>query len=224
MFEPELYYMAPLQNSALIRGLGIYSYNDIRKHSVLSKPEWSTYTESIADFAVNRRRHKKKIGKRGLHDYVPLYWATHTPMQYDVTIRDKRLNQDDLVFAVCDAEELLLVDDVRTTDGNAANDRTNVYPYDKALPHLDSEILKCRNPSKYEYSDEYIRKKMAEVLVPKHVDNNMIERMVTRTAAAAKQLERLSMNLAHVLEVEYQIVIDKSSLPPIEVDPELYYR
>lgn len=78
---PNLYYMAPIENAAFIAGFGILSYNTIH-----AKGDLAAIVHTIADPFVNNRRHGRNVAGRSLHDYVPLYWATHTPMQYVLPI------------------------------------------------------------------------------------------------------------------------------------------
>ena len=109
MCRRPLFYMAPMGrrpvgNATHIRMVGILSFNLWQ-----SIPGLSQNSTSIADPCVNSRRHVRQIDGRSLHDFVPFYWATHTPMQYALTVRDKLVSQDKLVFFVFDAEEMASV-------------------------------------------------------------------------------------------------------------------
>ncbi len=171
-----LFYMAPIQNAAPIAALGILSYN--QRHSM---PALDSLTTSIADPFVNARRHGKQIGGRSLHDFVPLYWATHTPMQYVVTVKNGILRENDLVFFSLDAAQVLTLPGVMTTDGNAANDETAFYEGRGALDRLDWRILQTPNC----YSRHYKRRKCAEVLVPDHVPADNLSYIAVRTEEVA---------------------------------------
>lgn len=175
----QLYYMAPMQNAALIALFGILSYN--QRHRV---PAIDKVSVSIADPFVNARRHCRQINGRSLHDFVPLYWATHTPMQYVVTIKNGTLAQDDLVFFVLDAVQVRTLPGVMTADGNAASQETVVYEGVGALQHLDWRIIRTPNC----YSHDYKRRKCAEVLVPDHVPADRISYIAVRTDEVASRL------------------------------------
>jgi hypothetical protein len=175
----ELYYMAPMANAPLIALIGILSYNCVQSNPSLP-------SVSIADPFVNNRRHRIVVAGRPLHDYVPLYWATHTPMQYVITVSAGRLRQEDLVFFVIDAQAVFELDGVLSTDGNAASNESQFFEGDGAMPHLDWQIIRTRNC----YSKEYKRRKCAEVLVPEHVPVTCIRRISVFDEVAALRLQR----------------------------------
>jgi len=168
-----------MQNAASIALLGILSYNQLQR-----LPELDKLSVSIADPFVNRRRHRRQINGRSLHDFVPLYWATHTPMQYVDTVKNGTLPEDDLVFFVLDAGQVLTLPGVMTTDGNAASKETVVCEGLGALLHLDLGII--RTPDCY--SHDWKRRKCAEVLVPDRVPTDKISYIAVRTDEVASQL------------------------------------
>ncbi len=210
MCKRPLYYMAPMGpppagNAALIRVIGIQSYN--QRHKI---PQLDQFVSSIADPSVNQRRHWRQIGERSLHDFVPFYWATHTPMQY-VTMRNKVIPQDDLVFFVCDAEEILELPGIWTSDGNTASDETSVFPGRGAEPLLDWKIINTRDC----YWKEYKRKKCAKVLVPDCVPHELIKRVYVYSDAARAELDRRTDRL--------RTAVATTSIAPVEVCRDLYY-
>lgn len=95
-----LHYMVPIANAPWILAIGILSYNKAQALPHHSVALWSVQ---------NRRKSKIPGTGKQIHDYVPLYFATHTPMQYVVTIpaptkhRIKVLPQDELVIIEVDA-------------------------------------------------------------------------------------------------------------------------
>ena len=82
-----LHYIAPLGTSILIAKDGVVSYNrrkQLESSGTLDQ-RWlhSLGVDSLADPNVQSRRHNKVFSDgRSIHDFVPLYFATHTPMQY----------------------------------------------------------------------------------------------------------------------------------------------
>jgi hypothetical protein len=181
-----LYYMAPLGNAATIAAFGILSYNTIHANGDLD-----AVVQNIADPFVNSRRHRRMIDGRSLHDYVPLYWATHTPMQYVVTFH-QNLPQEQLIFFVLDSDRVLELPRVWTTDGNAASNETTFYEGAGAIEHLDWRVLRTPNC----YSPEYRRKKCAEVLVPDHVSQELITAIHTVDNSVASDFRELLRRLA----------------------------
>lgn len=186
--KKSLYYMAPMNNAPLIVRHGILSHNRLTSNESLRAA-----SVSIADPFVNERRHAICIGDRSLHDYVPLYWATHTPMQYVVTIQRGELTQHDLVFFVLDARRILELPGVWTTDGNAASDKTKFFEGDGALAHLDWKVLSNRCC----FSPDYKRRKCAEVLVPDAVSPHMIAHIAVYNTEARDRLLRGVKKVLH---------------------------
>jgi hypothetical protein len=118
---------------------------------------------SIADPEVNSRLDRRSIDGRPLHEYANLYWVTHTPMQYVQTIP-----QDELVFFVFDADEILQLPGVLTTDGNAACNETQFFEGRGAEPYLDWRILNTPNC----YSREYKRRSAQKSWFPEEYVQN----------------------------------------------------
>jgi len=170
-----LYYMAPMVCAPWIVLYGILSYNKVKPPPPI-RPD----TRSIADPFVNNRRDRKTIDGVSLHDYVPLYWATHTPMQYVVTIKKKRLKEEALIFFVFDSDEVLSLPGVLTTDGNAASDETLFWRGEGALSSIDWKIIDTPNC----YSILYKRKKCAEVLVPNELSPGLIKHVCVVSSEA----------------------------------------
>ena len=172
-----LLYMAPIQNAALIACLGALSYNNVNQNSAPSK-----LSRSIADlFVSDRRRYVHGID---LHDYVPLYWASHTPMQYVVTRRDRILDQSQLVFIRFRTNDILSLPGILTTDGNAASGSTSIHQGTGALDMVDWRIVSTRDC----YSTEYKRKKCAEVLVPDSIRPDLIDSICVYLPAVQARL------------------------------------
>jgi len=155
-----LHYIAPMQNMPSIIVRGIFSYNRVKKIKHINLSIWP----------VQKRRERIMDGtSRPIHDYVPLYFATHTPMQRVLTCKTKRgapkVKQEDLVFIEIDAIKIFLRGGVYFTDGNAASYKTNFYSDIQYLSQLHWDIIRNQKC----YSPEYKRKKSAEVLVPNKV-------------------------------------------------------
>ncbi len=208
-----LYYMAPLQpNAVLIALLGVFSFNQL--HAV---PEIADLTRSIADPFVNGRRHGIPIGSGTLHDFVPLYWAIHTPMQYVVTQRPGVFPQDELVFVVFDSTDILAIPSIWTTDGNAASNDTTPYVGVGALPYLDWKVLETPDC----WSREYKRRKCAEVLVPDQIPASAISEIRVYSDVARRRLT--SKLLAARRQLAASNLTLPLTIPPVIVDASLFY-
>jgi hypothetical protein len=183
-----LYYMSPLCNAGAIANIGVFSHNKAARLG-----ELGIAARSFANPSVNALRSHIPVGPcgRSLHDFVPLYWATHTPMQYIVTQGGRPELNKELVFFLFDAEELLGLPGIWTTDGNAAHGESNRYESAGAVQHLDDGILNTPDC----YSPEFKRKKHAEVLVPDWIPPSYLQRAAvsceeTRTVLGEQILER----------------------------------
>jgi hypothetical protein len=192
-----LYYMTAMDNIPNISVYGILTRNEL-EGSVLYDE-----SRSVDDRSVNSRRGDIEAFGKSLHDYVPLYWATHTPMQYVITRATDRITDNELVFIVLRADLVSILNPIVTTDGNAANDDTSFYEGWGAVPYLDESILNCRKC----LSKEYKRKKSAEVLVGRTIPPALIEYFAVKSEAAKMAAKKL--------------VAPGSS--PIRVGPEFYF-
>ncbi len=155
----KLYYMTHMNNISSILEHGILCYNRARYISHVS----------ISDYHVQWRRDRRFIEEyKTIHDYVPLYFATHTPMQYVITHHEEKnyyINKVYLAFIEVDPIKVFQTRGVMFTDGNAASSETRRFKDIKDLEQLDWYIIK----NKKCFSREYKRKKSAEVLVPDRV-------------------------------------------------------
>jgi hypothetical protein len=152
-----LYYMAHLDNVSSILDRGILSHNKVK--------ELTHYDFSLGWMQEQREKIVPVSGKP-LHDYAPLYFATHTPMQYILTHENKWdhpvIPQPELVFIRVDPVKVFKSKNVVFTDGNAGRFRANFYRDLANLDKLDWQVLRRRkNVGTYSKL-----KKCAEVLVP----------------------------------------------------------
>lgn len=178
MEQRSLYYMASLRHALPISMMGIISRNAMEASDVLRGVEAEG---AIADPEVNTIRHRRSVGGRSLHDFVPLYWGVKTPMQYVITVRPGRIDPDQLVIFELDADAVLELPGIWTTDGNAACHDTRFFEGAAGLSHVDWKIVAhpvCLSP-------EWRRKKAAEVLVPDSIPLKLIRKACLRSPAAA---------------------------------------
>lgn len=174
-----LYYMTAIENIESIASYGIMCRNLIRKIPGLAES-----VRYIDDVGVNHRRGLRKIDDKTVHDYVPLYWATHTPMQYRITEKDHVIENEDLVFVVLKKLSLLKIPGIWSTDGNAASWETRIYPGWNAECWLDERVMN----SKKGYKSGRFRIKSAEVLVPKFIPFGCFDFFAVRTERARQRV------------------------------------
>lgn len=176
-----LHYMSPIDNLESILSLGILSHN--RAMSV-------DHVDLSLTSVQSRRVQVIQGTENTIHDYVPLYFAIHTPMQYMWTRGTERINsclsQEDLVFIDVDAFPILRTNGVLYTDGNAASEGTDFYELPADLNILDWDIIMETDS----WSAEHKRKKAAEVLVPDIIPVGCFSRIVVYNKKAARRLRR----------------------------------
>lgn len=179
-----LHYMSHIDNVPSILAHGIMSYNKVHCESIPHR--------SIAWSSVQRHRRK---------EFVPLYFATHTPMQYVKTQTTQRcgtpsMEQRELVFMEVDAARIFRRHGVLFTDGNAASNETTFFSELSDMDKLDWNVIHTRNC----YSKEYKRLKAAEVLVPDIVPFKYFKRVVAYDAEVSRELRKMSKKLQKELE------------------------
>lgn len=127
----------------------------------------------ISDPSVQSGRHFKEVPHTEystLHDFVPLFFATKTPM-----LSKLRNSQSDIAHLHI-SKDVLLLPGVVFTDGNARNNSTKFFHQLEDLEKLDWQIIRA---SYWGSPDECIhkenrRKRSAEVLIPDRLPKHFI--------------------------------------------------
>jgi hypothetical protein len=171
-----LYHLTALSNLKSILAWGIFSLN-----AATDTPHKNVSWSEVQ----LRRRDKFLIGSLNLHDYVPFYFATHTPMQYVITHETNNstpsLTQDQLAILKIDAREVFQLSDIVFTDGNAASQNTAFLTEPDELNKLNWSVI--RN-FRYCFTRELKRLKSAEVLVPRHLPKDAISGIIVYNETA----------------------------------------
>jgi hypothetical protein len=198
-----LYYMTPIENVASIAVRGIRSYELASR--MRPRPR------SVADRSVNARRDDLELEGRPIHSFVPLYWATHTPMQYLVTQKRRTILQSELVFVEV-SNDVLDFEGAWMSDGNAAKGKTSFYPQRSGAREVDWEIIDTPNC----YSETYRWRKAAEVLVPDRVPPRYFTRICVRTPRARARVRR-------EIDALLRSRVRTPTLVPVAVELSCYY-
>jgi len=207
--------MVHIDNVPSILTRGILSYNLISRKQITHR--------NIAAAGVQQIRNKTiPLTKRSIHEYVPLYFATQTPMQYVITQPAETRGRESvacptkhLVFLDLDASQVFRQPGVIFSDGNAARSSETSFYADLAdLDKLDWATINC--PGDYEgssgkyYNREWKRKKSSEVLVPEKVPPQYICRIVVYDMNAAEDLankvQAEGMQLNHPLKYDTETI------------------
>ena len=164
-----LYYIAPVSNIPSILARGILSFNRVQK---IEHQDFSMRY-------VQKRREEEIPGTgKEIHDYVPLYFATHTPMQrvliFGTKNKPRSISCIELAFIVLNGSSIFQQPGVIFTDGNAASEKTGFYTNLADLEKLDWDIIRRRSGT----TRDYKRKKAAEVLVPNFIPVTYFNKIV----------------------------------------------
>jgi len=185
-----LHYIAPMANIPSILARGILSYNSVEKMEHINYAPWD----------VQKRREEEIPGfGKQIHDYVPLYFATHTPMQRVLTRKTKKglppLTQEELVFVEVKID-VFKIEGVVFSDGNAASSETKFYTEFEDFSKLDWKII--HNPKCY--SRNYKRKKTAEVLIPDNVPIQYFRGIIVHSLETMETLIKKTKEYAKTLK------------------------
>lgn len=186
-----LHYMTHIDNAPLIIKYGILSYNKVLQMGLNHR--------DISDTIVQDRRAVRKLpNKKTVHDYVPLYFSTQTPMQYVVTHqaatrgRDQVTQEDVLIFIDIEPSKIFELNGIIFSDGNAASSKTKFYSKLDDFDKLDWDVLKgsgdYRSTGGKCYSSEWKRIRSSEVLVPDCISPELFACIVLRSKDSATRL------------------------------------
>jgi len=139
----------------------------------------------LSDSEVQDRRDNKVVGGLNLHLYVPLYFAHQNSMTHKV-IRNH--NVSELCF-ICVSKEILSINDVYFSDGNAAADKSNFYKVDGEFEILYEILENVKNTKSWGKHDAGKRIRCAEVLVPYRLPTSMFKSIVTYNKIALRAVE-----------------------------------
>lgn len=183
-----LYYMAHRHNVESILKLGILPFKAIKGNA---KKGNEIARVRIDDSVVQKQRAAKNPFGKNLHEYVPLYFMTKTPMQWVVThkapSRQSVIRPSDVVF-IDVSTDVLRETGVVFSDGNASKELTKFYNKPEDLAKLNWQGMRM-SPVKYKYdAEEWKRIRASEVLVPGGVGVKYFKRMVCFSSKIQEEL------------------------------------
>ena len=165
----KVFYLAPLDNLHSILANGVLSLNEVTERDLANA--------DISEPSVQERR-----DTRGLHDFVPLYFARLTPMSS--RRRDRTGELCILVIkvaTVCDQAGLLWF-----TDGNAASAETSCYSNPSRLrAELPLQVI---NADYWTNHEDGKRRRCAELLVHPSVSTTSIEAIEVANSTSISQV------------------------------------
>lgn len=144
-------------------------------------------------------------GKLG--EYVPFYFAGHSPMLYQIKTgyRVAQIPQKDIIFVCCDIEDVIRACDKWCfTDGHAKNNMSNFYNDIKELSNIDWDAVNAQMWNNTADDFDRQRKKQAEFLVKYHVPINCIKAVIVKSEEKKRQVE----NIISKLKLEIPVKVD----------------
>lgn len=196
-----VYHMTHARNIPSILGLGLLSYNEMRRrllpHTDISNP------------GVQALRSQKKVfGVTDLHDFVPFYFAWFTQMQRFIE-KQVEASRDALVFLEIDVLELaILRRSIVFSVENAAKRTVEPTNDPKHLELINwTAVARAKATEKTPY---WSVAPSAELLVSSGVPSKAIHRIVCRTSNTAESLIRAMAEAS------------QNSIP-IAVEPRCYF-
>lgn len=173
-------------------GLLANNHPDFPKNSYLS----------VAEKTIQERRANMKVtcGKKGVvHDYVPLYFSSLSPMLLAV-LKKKRVDQEDIIYLEFPIEIIERHDFVFSSA--AANTEQPPIFYDNSedlnllcWEEINSRAWKCA-------TDEKKQQRMAELLIYNQLSLSEVERIVVWSNKIKKQLieiaDKTRFQLPHI--------------------------
>ena len=132
--------------------------------------------QSIAMENVQDLRHQKRVpnGLR-LHQYASLYFSARNPMMFYRKCHTEKVRMEDLCVLLI-LPNVLEMEEVVISDGNAASNITRFYTAEEGLRSLDFQKVFAEwwNADDYFEKEEKKRVKCAEVLVPYGIPYEMV--------------------------------------------------
>lgn len=166
-------------------------------------PDFPMRHRSIAASSIQQRRATMKVtcGAGGcVHDYVPLYFGSCSPMLLNV-LHKKNIDQCDILYFEFPISLASLPGSVFTDASANTKIPPNFYSDENSLSHLDWEAidsLKWGNPN-----EDYKHRRMAELLVHHHLPVTSAARCVVWNADTRERVEEIVGDLAFP-KIEYE--------------------
>ncbi|MEO7715532.1 MAG: DUF4433 domain-containing protein [Capsulimonas sp.] len=172
--------------------------------------------QGIGHEHIKKRREKKEIrvGPGGfLSDYVPFYFAHHTPMLSAINygnVQGYAGGQAEVIYLVTQTDVIQSSGlDFVFTDGHAAVSITRQFIDLVDLDKIDWEMVRANYWKNTEEDGDRERRKQAEFLVHRFLPWSLIRGIAVKTFPMYKQVTTLLQGQTH--------------LPPVRVKPDWYY-
>lgn len=172
-----LYYIAPIQNLPSILREGILAHRLVVERDI-------QFTSIYDSKIVHNRRERKISDNTTLWDYANLYFQPRNPMLYRIVLEQGV----DTVAILAVRPDILSMEGVYVSLGNAASKESDILPASKGLPRLQRELGQILRSDWWGYYGTK-RKIMAECLVPERVPPEFIHSIYVASRSVASQVE-----------------------------------
>jgi O-acetyl-ADP-ribose deacetylase (regulator of RNase III) len=173
-----LYYITHVDNVGSIVQRGLLSHAEVERQKVEFTP---IYDDSI----VSRRKAKATPEGRSLWEYANLYFQPRNPMMYRVIHEEK---SKDSLAVVAVRPDIMQLDGVIVTDGNAANAPTQFFNSPEGMKVVSANWSIIQNEW-WSSEDGSKRRIMAECLVPGQIGPEYIAAVYVPTLETKKKLD-----------------------------------
>lgn len=195
------FYMMHLENLESVLAHGIYCHKTALEKGMIMK--------DISSAGVQRLRSRQKdvtcqSAEYSVypHMYVPLYFATNTPMQFVVVDRFK----ENVVLLKVDAN-VCRKPGTLFSNGNVADHESSIYDSDRFVTEVDwDRVFDSKRPA---FSADWKRVRAAEVLIYEVVEPNYIREIHVHCNASESCRKKVSS------------VVDRQNRPDIDIDDDL---
>lgn len=150
----------------------------------------------ISHYDVQRRRQAKLVGCGPggvLHDYVPFYFATRSPMMYVISrggVEGCSSNTKRLVYLVSDLRRAQEVGSRFVfTDGHATKAFTTFYEDDADLDKVDWGVMRLRQWTDTPEDPDRSRRRQAEFLVHESFPWEAVDSLAVKDANMKRRLD-----------------------------------
>ncbi len=177
-----------------------------------------THKIDISHYDIQQRRQKKKVrcGPGGvLHDYVPFYFATRSPMMYAISRGNVEKCYSDtkrLIYFVTSLDRVREADlSFVFSDGHATKAFTKIYDDLVSLDEVDWSLMQEQYWSDTDEDPDRSRRRQAEFLIHGNFPWEAVEYLAVKNADMKRRLDRyLAKEWPHLIR-------------PVKVRPSWYF-
>lgn len=174
-----------------------------------SSPQFDPNYINIGDSTLIMQRHDYSVPVAGygdLGDYIPFYFAGHTPMLLNIKTGYRGITkrrQSDIVFLVFKVDDLVEHCPCWVYSNGHAKDRMSEFHTElHHLDDLDWDVIEDQYWRNTENDWDRQRRKQAEFMVRDHVPVACIESIIVKNSACQQIINKVVANINHPISVQ----------------------